>query len=83
MRLFEEALRQTRASVPPEMEEEYRRLLEALKRENPRGKRIGFGEGPPTEVGPPVATIAPVPAGAPALRGPTAARRGGGSGEPA
>jgi transitional endoplasmic reticulum ATPase len=43
MRLFERALGETRASVPPEMEEEYRRLLETLKREHPRGpKRIGF-----------------------------------------
>ena len=79
MRLFEEALRQTRASVPPEMEEEYRRLLEALKRESPRGKRIGFGDGPPTEIGPPIATVAPVSAGAPALRSPAAPRPGGGS----
>ena len=36
------ALAETRASVTPEMEEEYRRLRESLKREHPRGKRIGF-----------------------------------------
>ena len=41
MRLFEVALAETRPSVTPEMEEEYRRLVESLKRENPRG-RIGF-----------------------------------------
>ena len=41
MRLFEVALAETRPSVTPEMEEEYRRLVESLKRENPRGK-IGF-----------------------------------------
>ena len=44
MRLFDAALAETRPSVTPEMEEEYRRLLESLKRENPRGlRRIGFG----------------------------------------
>jgi hypothetical protein len=43
MRLFEVALEETRPSVTPEMEEEYRRLIESLKRENPRGlRRIGF-----------------------------------------
>jgi transitional endoplasmic reticulum ATPase len=41
MRLFELALGETRPSVTPEMEEEYRRLVESLKRESPRG-RIGF-----------------------------------------
>ena len=41
MRLFEVALAETRPSVTPEMEEEYRRLVDSLKRENPRG-RIGF-----------------------------------------
>jgi transitional endoplasmic reticulum ATPase len=43
MRLFEKALELSRPSVTPEMEEEYRRLMETLKRENPRGnRRIGF-----------------------------------------
>jgi transitional endoplasmic reticulum ATPase len=42
MHFFEEALEETRASVTPEMEAEYRRLLESLKREHPRDKRIGF-----------------------------------------
>jgi transitional endoplasmic reticulum ATPase len=43
MRLFEEALHSTRASVTPEMEEEYQELYKTLKSESPRGpKRIGF-----------------------------------------
>jgi len=43
MRLFEVALEETRPSVTPEMEEQYRLLIESLKRENPRGlRRIGF-----------------------------------------
>jgi transitional endoplasmic reticulum ATPase len=42
MRFFEAALRETRASVTPEMETEYRQLAESLKRESPRGRRIGF-----------------------------------------
>jgi transitional endoplasmic reticulum ATPase len=43
MRLFEKALVDSRPSVTMEMEEEYRRLVETLKRENPRGtRRIGF-----------------------------------------
>ncbi len=41
MRLFEEALKETRASVTPEMEEEYRHLLETLQQEQP-DQRIGF-----------------------------------------
>ncbi|HEV2146231.1 MAG TPA: CDC48 family AAA ATPase [Longimicrobiaceae bacterium] len=41
MRFFEAALKETRASVTPEMEEEYEELLDQLKRESPRG-RIGF-----------------------------------------
>ncbi|MFW6049731.1 MAG: CDC48 family AAA ATPase [Myxococcota bacterium] len=43
MPIFEEALKETRASVTPEMEEEYRRLADQLKREAPqRPRRIGF-----------------------------------------
>jgi transitional endoplasmic reticulum ATPase len=42
MRLFEGALRETRASVTMEMEEEYRRMVQELKQESPRGPRIGF-----------------------------------------
>ena len=42
MRFFEEALKETRASVTPEMEKEYEQLAESLKRESPRGRVIGF-----------------------------------------
>jgi transitional endoplasmic reticulum ATPase len=42
MRYFEEALSQSRASVTPEMEEEYKRLAEELKQERPAKARIGF-----------------------------------------
>ena len=77
MRLFEEALRQTRASVPPEMEEEYRRLLEALKRESPRGKRIGFGDAPLTAVQAVPPTVSAAVA-APVSRGPAAGEPGAG-----
>jgi transitional endoplasmic reticulum ATPase len=44
MRLFESALKETRASVTEEMEREYKELAETLKSESPRGRRkqIGF-----------------------------------------
>jgi transitional endoplasmic reticulum ATPase len=43
MRFLDAALLETRASVTPEMETEYRRLADTLKREHPRGsRRIGF-----------------------------------------
>jgi transitional endoplasmic reticulum ATPase len=43
MRYFEQALAETRPSVTPELEEEYRRLAERLKTESPlSGRRIGF-----------------------------------------
>jgi transitional endoplasmic reticulum ATPase len=43
MRMFESALKETRASVTPEMELEYEELFKTLKSESPRGpKRIGF-----------------------------------------
>jgi transitional endoplasmic reticulum ATPase len=44
MRMFEEALKETRASVTEDMEREYRELAETLKSESPRGRRkqIGF-----------------------------------------
>jgi transitional endoplasmic reticulum ATPase len=42
MRYFEEALKETRASVTPELEREYRDLARSLKQESPRGSRIGF-----------------------------------------
>jgi len=42
-RFFEEALKETHASVTPEMELEYQELYRTLKSESPRGpKRIGF-----------------------------------------
>jgi transitional endoplasmic reticulum ATPase len=40
MRIFEAALKETRASVTEEMEKEYEQIAESLKRESPR--RIGF-----------------------------------------
>ncbi|HEX6309323.1 MAG TPA: CDC48 family AAA ATPase [Longimicrobiales bacterium] len=42
MRFFEDALKETRASVTPEMDREYRDLVRTLKQESPRGGRIGF-----------------------------------------
>ncbi len=43
MRFFEEALKESRASVTPEMEKEYEEITESLKRESPFGSRtIGF-----------------------------------------
>jgi transitional endoplasmic reticulum ATPase len=42
MRYFEEALQETRASVTPEMDREYRDLVRTLKQERPDGGRIGF-----------------------------------------
>ncbi len=42
---FEQALEETRASVTPAMEKEYRKLAEKLKQESPRGERIGFAIG--------------------------------------
>ncbi|MGH7483448.1 MAG: CDC48 family AAA ATPase [Longimicrobiales bacterium] len=42
-RFFEQALKETRASVTKDMEREYREMAETLKQENPRGPgRIGF-----------------------------------------
>ncbi len=42
MRFFEQALKETRASVTPEMEKEYEALADELKRQHPRAGRIGF-----------------------------------------
>ncbi len=43
MRLFEQALKETRPSVTPELEEEYARIAERLRTESPGGpRRIGF-----------------------------------------
>lgn len=40
---FERALKETRASVTPEVEREYRRIADQLKQENPRAERaLGF-----------------------------------------
>ncbi|MBV9774042.1 MAG: CDC48 family AAA ATPase, partial [Gemmatimonadetes bacterium] len=46
MRFFEAGLKESRASVTPEMEREYEEIAETLKRESPRGpRRIGFTLG--------------------------------------
>jgi transitional endoplasmic reticulum ATPase len=42
MTFFEKALRDTRASVTPEMEKQYQEMARSLKTEAPRGRRIGF-----------------------------------------
>jgi transitional endoplasmic reticulum ATPase len=39
---FRQALRETRASVTPEMEQEYEEMLRTLKQEDPGRRRIGF-----------------------------------------
>ena len=46
MRFFETALKETRASVTPDMEREYEQIAEELKRESPQGRRIGFQVAP-------------------------------------
>ncbi|MDX1631780.1 MAG: CDC48 family AAA ATPase [Thermoanaerobaculia bacterium] len=49
MAYFEAALKETRASVTPQMEEEYRQIADTLKQESPRGPgRIGFSPEPET-----------------------------------
>jgi transitional endoplasmic reticulum ATPase len=57
MRFFEDALKETRASVTPEMDREYRELVRTLKQESPGGGRIGFAidsdEGSQTPVAAP------------------------------
>jgi transitional endoplasmic reticulum ATPase len=63
MKYFEQALKETRASVTVEMEQEYRELAETLKSESPRGrKRIGFtvSQTPPPRA--PVETAKPAAA---------------------
>ncbi|HSJ24306.1 MAG TPA: CDC48 family AAA ATPase [Longimicrobiales bacterium] len=48
MQFFEEAMKETRASVTPEMDREYRDMVRTLKQESPGGGRIGFEvEQPP------------------------------------
>jgi transitional endoplasmic reticulum ATPase len=50
MKYFSEALKETRASVTPEMDREYRELVRTLKQESPRGSgRIGFAIDTPQE----------------------------------
>jgi transitional endoplasmic reticulum ATPase len=53
MDFFKESLKQTRASVTPEMEREYEKLLDELKRESPRSGRIGFAIPGIPDLGPP------------------------------
>lgn len=43
---FEQALKETRASVTPEMEQEYETILQSLKRQGPIRQPIGFHIGP-------------------------------------
>jgi transitional endoplasmic reticulum ATPase len=42
MRFFEDAMKETRASVTPEMDREYRELVKTLKQQSPNAGRIGF-----------------------------------------
>jgi transitional endoplasmic reticulum ATPase len=58
MNYFEDALKETRASVTPEMDREYRDLIRTLKQESPRGGRIGFAIEPEEEASPPPPRIA-------------------------
>jgi transitional endoplasmic reticulum ATPase len=53
MDYFEKALKETRASVTPEMDREYRDLVRTLKQESPRGGRIGFAVEPEEQQQPP------------------------------
>src|SRR5687768_5214353 len=57
MRYFEEALKETRASVTEEMDREYREMVRTLKQDSARGGRIGFsiGEERPPLHEPPIA----------------------------
>jgi transitional endoplasmic reticulum ATPase len=65
MNFFEDALNQTRASVTPEMDREYRELVRTLKQESPRSGRIGFAiepeERPPQQQPVVAATMRPRP----------------------
>jgi transitional endoplasmic reticulum ATPase len=58
MNYFEDALKETRASVTPEMDREYRDLVRTLKQESPRGGRIGFAIEPEEEQRPPQPVVA-------------------------
>ncbi|HEX2167734.1 MAG TPA: AAA family ATPase, partial [Longimicrobiales bacterium] len=53
MNYFEDALKETRASVTPEMDREYRDLVRTLKQESPAGGRIGFKVEPEEQQQPP------------------------------
>jgi transitional endoplasmic reticulum ATPase len=58
MSYFEDALSQTRASVTPEMDREYRELVRTLKQESPNGpRRIGFAVEQEHLTPPPVVRI--------------------------
>jgi transitional endoplasmic reticulum ATPase len=63
MTYFEEALKETRASVTPEMDREYRELVRTLKQQSPHGgKRIGFAieqAPPPNAPEPPREVVVP------------------------
>jgi transitional endoplasmic reticulum ATPase len=64
MSYFEEALKETRASVTPEMDREYRELVRTLKQQSPHGgKRIGFAieqaPAPPNAPAPPQEVAVP------------------------
>ncbi|MBR9989607.1 MAG: CDC48 family AAA ATPase [Gemmatimonadetes bacterium] len=58
MNYFEGALKETRASVTPEMDREYRELVRTLKQESPQGKRIGFQVEQQQTPPPPVGAVA-------------------------
>ncbi|HSK18044.1 MAG TPA: CDC48 family AAA ATPase [Longimicrobiales bacterium] len=58
MNYFEDALKETRASVTPEMDREYRDLIRTLKQESPRGGRIGFAIESEEAASPPPPRIA-------------------------
>ncbi|MFW6084455.1 MAG: CDC48 family AAA ATPase, partial [Gemmatimonadota bacterium] len=75
MRLFERALKETRASVTPDMEKEYEQMLEELKRESPRG-RIGFAVEGGGADGPGAAGAPGGPGGPGGPRGPERGRPG-------
>jgi transitional endoplasmic reticulum ATPase len=51
MAYFERALARSRASVSEEMEREYAKMLDELRIESPRGRRIGFGTAAETADG--------------------------------
>jgi transitional endoplasmic reticulum ATPase len=63
MPYFEQSLKETRASVTPEMDREYRELVRTLKQESPHGgKRIGFAIEGDEPAAPPPVEQAPIPA---------------------